>query len=123
MQEIVDAILEQAETPPVILIQGDHGPGSLLNFGDINGTCLRERVPILSAYYLPSSGIEQLYASISPVNSFRVVFNSVFGAGLHLLPDRSYYSTWSNPYTFADVTNDTDQSCESLESAGAIPSR
>jgi hypothetical protein len=122
MEEVIDAILQKAETPPVILIQGDHGLGALLNFGDINRTCLRERIPILSAYYLPAGGKDQVYAAITPVNSFRVVFNSIFNAGLELLPDRSYYSTWNRPYDFVDVTDQVQQSCGSLEAAGVVPS-
>ncbi|MHB1557432.1 MAG: hypothetical protein ACYC61_08125 [Isosphaeraceae bacterium] len=39
------------------------------------------------------------------MNSFRVVLNTFFGADLPLLPDRSYFSTWPEPYRFIDVTD------------------
>jgi hypothetical protein len=58
----------------------------------------------LSAYYFPGKKYNGLHDGISPVNSFRVVLNSFFGANLPLLPDRSFYSTWSEPYRFIDVT-------------------
>ncbi len=122
MEEVIDAILERAETPPVILIQADHGPGALLSLRYVDRTCLRERMPILSAYYLPASGTDAVYPGITPVNSFRVVFNSVFNAGLDLLPDRSYFSTWYRPYDFIDVAGRVQQSCASLDGTGVIPS-
>ncbi len=59
---------------------------------------------ILSAYYLPEAGRKMLYPAITPVNSFRVVLDSSFGAGLPLLPDRSFFSIWDEPYKYVDVT-------------------
>jgi hypothetical protein len=78
MLEIIPQIIQRSQTPPVIIIQGDHGVGDL---------------GILNAYYLPGSGADGLYPTISPVNSFRVVFNTYFGVDLPLLEDRSYYSS------------------------------
>ena len=46
---------------------------------------------ILNAYYLPGYDGD-LYATISPVNSFRLVFNSYFGGEYDMLEDVSYYS-------------------------------
>lgn len=85
-------LVTKSETPPVIIIQGDHGP------------LLPDNQPaemkILNAYYLPR-GREMLYPTISPVNSFRVVFNSLFDASLPLLEDVSYYSDRATPYDFS----------------------
>lgn len=81
--EILRAIIEGAETPPVIIVQGDHGPPAV---GAVN------RMAILNAYYLPEDGEAQLYDSITPVNSFRVVFNSLFGESYPLLEDVSYFT-------------------------------
>jgi hypothetical protein len=67
---------------------------------------MHERMSILNAYYLPDAkGDSPLYQSISPVNSLRVILNTYFDAGLILLPDRSYYSTWPDPFKFVDVTD------------------
>ena len=71
---------------------------------DVHNTDLKERMSILNAYYFPGQKYEGLYGRISPVNSFRVVLNSYFGAKLRLLPDRSFFSTWPEPYQFIDVT-------------------
>jgi hypothetical protein len=59
----------------------------------------------LSAYYFPDQNYQALYPGITPVNSFRVVLNTYFGAKLPLLPDRNYFSTWSHPFEFVEVTS------------------
>ena len=109
--EVIDTILAQSERPPIILIQGDHGPGNYFNLKEPNNICMKERYSILNAYYFPDGNYEVLYPSITPVNSFRVVLNQYFGAELELLEDRNYYSTWSAPYVYNDVT-DQNQSCK-----------
>jgi hypothetical protein len=47
-----------------------------------------------------------LYEEITPVNTFRLIFNAYLGTDLELLEDRSYYSTWAHPYRFVDVTDE-----------------
>ena len=78
--------------------------GLNLDMYDISNTDLKERMGILNAYYFPDRRYEALYQRISPVNSFRVVLSKYFGAGLDLLPDKSFYSTWPEPYRFYEVT-------------------
>ena len=72
--------LQATKNPPIIIIQGDHG-----------NLRLKQR-EILNAYYFPDSDYQALYPSITPVNSFRVVFDQYFGYSLPLLPDRSFAS-------------------------------
>lgn len=67
---------------PIIIIQSDHG--SHLND-------LQETSTILNAYYFPDRDYSALYPKISPVNTFRVIFNKYFDAKLPLLPDRNFY--------------------------------
>lgn len=99
----VNTILTESETPPIIIIQGDHGPGAYLHWGSLEKTIPAERFGILNAYYFPDQVYARLYPSISPVNSFRVLLNQFFGAGYALLPDRHYYSSWSFPFDFIEV--------------------
>ncbi len=110
MESVVDAILSQSHRQPVIIIQGDHGPGSLLARDSLENTCLFERTSILNAYYLPE-GLNMLYPEITPVNSFRVVFNAIFNTQLPLLPDETYFSPQSWPYDFTPVSNQIEESC------------
>lgn len=106
VQSALEAILSQSAEPPLIILQADHGPGSLLDWEDVESTYLRERMSILNAYYMPDGGDAGLYGEITPVNTFRVVFNEYFGTDLELLSDESYFSTWSHPYAFIDVTDE-----------------
>jgi hypothetical protein len=101
--ETVDAILARSTTPPIIILQGDHGPGAYLHWGSLENTLPAERFGILNAYYFPGQEYARLYPSISPVNSFRVLFNQFFEADYALLPDRHYYSSWSFPFDFVEV--------------------
>jgi hypothetical protein len=105
MRKIIDQILSRSKTPPVIIIQGDHGPGAYLVWDSPQKTNLKERFSILNAYYLPGGGEAQLYPGISPVNSFRVVLNQYFGTDYPLLADENFFSSLKRPYDFIRVTD------------------
>jgi hypothetical protein len=106
----IDALLANSPTPPIIIIQGDHGPGSMLDWNnpDDTNTDFKERMAILNAYYLPDHHYEQLHRGISPVNSFRVIFNHYFDQNYPLLEDIAYFSSWPKPYKFMNVNNKID---------------
>ena len=109
--QAVDAILERSPHPPIIIIQGDHGPGAFTNLFLIEETCQRERGSILNAYYFPDQDYAALRPGLTPVNTFRVILNQYFGADLALLEDRTYFSFWDDPYNFVDVTDRMDTTC------------
>lgn len=93
--EAIDAIQAESKTPPVIVLQGDHGPWLQPN---------PQHFFILNAYYLPNHN-EQLYSHISPVNTFRMIFNSYFGGKYDMLPDITYYSPVPDLYDYSVVDN------------------
>ena len=100
MKEIVDEILSQSSVEPIIILQADHGSRSSADEGDsrfTNEVFLYEASGILNAYKLPQYCDANLYPSISPVNSFRMVFNSCFGTEFDLLEDKVFYTTNSGP--------------------------
>ncbi|RIK28988.1 MAG: hypothetical protein DCC56_14085 [Anaerolineae bacterium] len=103
--ETIDTILAESETPPIIILQGDHGPGAYLHWGSLEATVPSERFGILNAYYFPDQNYEALYPSISPVNSFRVTLNQYFQTDYAALPDLHYYSRWNVPFDFIEVTD------------------
>jgi hypothetical protein len=99
---VVDAILARSSTPPVIILQGDHGPRSMPD----GESSARERLGIFAAYYLPNSDNQPFYDAMTPVNTFRLIFNRYFGTHYATLKDKSYFSTWNHPYQFAQAIPD-----------------
>ena len=99
VENAINGLLSKSESPPIIILQADHGPVSTLTLY-INKTDIEERISILNAYYLPYSGDEKLYSTISPVNSFRVIFNHYFNTSYALLDDKSYFTDPDYPYDF-----------------------
>lgn len=89
---LVEKILMSAKRPPVIIIQSDEGPKKTEpnDIRDYTRNDFMERTGILNAIYLPGNGREALYEEISPVNTFRLIFNLYLQADFKLLPERSY---------------------------------
>ena len=115
LTEVVTDILAKSANPPVIILQGDHGPGAFYNTLELDDSCLVERYSILNAYFFPDQNYELLYPTITPVNSFRVVLDQYFGADLDLLEDRNYFAGWLSPYLYTEVTDRIQPVCYALE--------
>ena len=110
---LIDKLLSSSDVPPIIIIQADEGqyPGGEEwwegehDWEKATAAELREKMGILNAYYLPNIDDVVLYSSITPVNSFRYIFNLYFGADLELLPDNSYARYEYNNDKFFDITD------------------
>lgn len=100
--ETVDAILSNSKKKPIIIIQGDHGPSSEIDWNNINNLSginkiinpkseisVKERSSILNVYYFPDNGDKMLYESISPVNTFRALLKYYFNYPIELLKDKT----------------------------------
>ena len=92
---MVKGIIENSDIPPIIILQGDHGPSHFDN---------ASRMGILNAYYFPDAKAG-LYPLITPVNTFRLLFQTYFGEDLKLLEDVSYYSEYPEAYQFEIIPN------------------
>lgn len=101
----IDDLLKRAATPPIIIIQGDHGPKMRYNQELLAKTDVNEVFPNLNAYYVPPAVRAKLYPTITPVNSFRTIMREQFGRNYPNLPDRSWYSSWTWPFRLQEVTD------------------
>ena len=111
----IDEILSKSKISPIVILQADHGTASSFgstvsnewshNWNHPSKNGLIERTGIFNAYYLPLGGNDLLYSSITPVNTFRLIFNFYFGTDYELLKDRNYFSSYRWLYKFIDVTD------------------
>jgi len=76
--KIVSTIISNSKIPPIIIIQGDHG---------FSGDNRNEN---LNAYLVNAETKKFLYPTITPVNSFRIIFDHTFGTHYGLLTDLVY---------------------------------
>lgn len=106
VQAEIQELLSSSNRPAIIILQSDHGPSSKLDYQNVRGSYMPERMSIINAYYFPDHDYSQLYPGITPVNSFRVILDQYFGEKLNLLEDKSYFSSPGSPYFFDDVTKE-----------------
>jgi hypothetical protein len=103
LQVELEEVLQLSDVPPIIILQGDHGPGGHLGLRDWTETGIQARMAILNAYYLPDGEVQALGPGITPVNSFRVIFDQYFGGEFARLEDASYFLSWVRPYEVIPV--------------------
>lgn len=89
---VIKTIIEKSDIHPIIIIQGDHGA-----FG--SAITPQMRLSILNAYYLNTESKAALYSTITPVNSFRIIFNHYFDSDFPLLDDISYFMNKPDQFT------------------------
>jgi hypothetical protein len=112
VEDAINRILASSTSPPVIIIQGDHGPGSRFDSGSPRPNDIKERMGILNACLVPEPARQKIGDAITPVNTFRVVLDECLGAKLGPIEDRSYYSSYLTPYVFIDVTHEVEKMAE-----------
>jgi hypothetical protein len=79
--EVVRQIIETSSTPPIIIIEGDHGFG-------------KEYVTSnFMALYLPDNGAAGLDDHMTMINVFPHIFNTYFGTEVDYMPDICYTHT------------------------------
>ena len=103
LKQTITKILSHSKTPPIILIQADHGSRMNLDWESFANTDTEEAYSILHALYIPSHYRLVTPERISPVNNFRILFNTLFHTHLNLLKHESYYSPWENLFQFQPV--------------------
>lgn len=100
--QMIDNILGQSSNPPIIILQGDHGS----RLGTVwRGSRDMTYFEILNAYYFPDTGNQVLTSSVTPVNTFRIMFNCYFGTDYELLENRHYNMPdgYDDPFNLVEV--------------------
>ena len=95
---IIEEILTKSEPPPIIILQSDHGPPGVPEVTLTDEISRRAEFAILNAMYLPNGGETAVYEGMSPVNTFRAIFNHYFGTQHSLLEDRYYLADRETPF-------------------------
>ena len=92
----------------VVILQSDHGSQLGMDPFDAAKADVPERFGILNAIYVPARyASPELAEDLSAVNTFRVVFRSVFGLDLPCLEDRAWFSI--GDLDFTEVTDRLQQ--------------
>lgn len=94
----IDKIMRESKTPPIIVIQGDHGACfrnetlTQSSMEPMTNDFLNMRSGILNAYLVPKGLKADIPDDISPVNTFRVLLRKLFDAQTPNLPTRVFES-------------------------------
>jgi len=111
LMEVIEILLNGSDSKPIIIIQSDEGSWPKgydyykSDISDYSKEQLRHKFAIINAFYLPDVDTKVLYSSITPVNTFPLVFNLYFSEDFELLPDKHYHSNYFYYYRFLDVTD------------------
>lgn len=109
IMDMINNILTESETQPIVILMSDHGPASKFDWNQYAPGCLWERTSNFYAVLLPGHQADKImYPSITPVNTFRVIFNTYFDTNLPLLEDQSFMMSWQQPTMNMDITNMRD---------------
>jgi hypothetical protein len=101
--KVIEKILDKNKKS-IIILQSDHGSGLEVDWKNPDESMVLQRLSILNAYYAPEISENQFYENITPVNSFRIIFNEYFNGSYKILEDRNYWNTGDAPWDFHDVT-------------------
>ena len=101
---LTDTLLSQ-NSNSIMIIQGDTGSAFDGDWDNPSEDLIIERMSNLNAIYFPNGNYESFSEHITPVNSFRIIFNEFFDANYTLLEDKMYWSSGSKPYAHKDVSN------------------
>jgi hypothetical protein len=128
IRELLDVLISgPEETRPIVVLQSDEGPHPLrydnegpdFDWTEASTAELNETFRILNAYYLPGITDPGLYPTITPVNTFRKIFDLYLGTHFGSLPDEAYvYKDDDHPYMLERVT---ERIWERLPTAAAQP--
>jgi len=107
IMKVIKEILDEDEKS-IIILQSDHGSGFDGDWKNPDESMVLQRLSILNAYYVPKISENKFYDNITPVNSFRIIFNDYFSGNYEILEDKNYWTNGYRPFDFQDVTEIID---------------
>lgn len=108
VEYVSNAILSQIKTilaqedSPIIILMGDHGPASSIVQYQSLSEDQYERTHILNAVYFPGDARANIPEDLTPVNTFRLVFNTYFECDYPLLENHTFVSSYDLPNYFIE---------------------
>ncbi len=100
--EVIDKILGNNK-PSIIIVQSDHGYDFGINYENPSKLSLKQRFSNLNAIYLPNDNKDIFYEGITPVNTFRIIFNEYFDASYKILEDKMYYYPYTGKLIYKNI--------------------
>ncbi len=82
--EMAEAILRESASPPVIILQSDHGYRGSFRKPLLHVVPLEEKQKVFLSMHLPGYPYSQLDTALAPINVFRIILNHYFGQKLPL---------------------------------------
>jgi hypothetical protein len=103
VQEMIEKIMDEKKRPKIIIIQSDHGDTA--GKYKSGSAWTHDRLSNINYILLPDKNENPLYNTMTPVNTFRVLFNDYFNTNFEVLEDIVFDSGYDTPYDFSDVTH------------------
>lgn len=90
--------------PKVVIIHGDHGPGSYMDYENSASSCMAERMTTFMAIYSNIPHVKETFKKQSDkpfnlVNLYRLLLSSISNSDFTMLPSNPKFLKWSDPST------------------------
>lgn len=127
----LEKVIEKAGRSAIVVVQSDHGPAFFQRPGEDKNVFRYHRMRIFNALRVPQN--LTLPEQLSPVNTFRILFDNTFGCKLQDKENRAFLSSYESPFEFVELTplynkpdsefqksgSDIQQSSSDIEKSGS----